>query len=57
MIRSCAPLFNFFSAPSDGATTEYQISNRVKLYTHIFYSRQSENSKSLKISGIMMNVG
>ena len=28
MICSCAPMFKFFSALLDGATTEYQISNR-----------------------------
>jgi len=28
MICSCAPIFKFFSAPPDGASTEYQISNR-----------------------------
>jgi len=25
---SCAPMFEFFSAPPDGATTEFQISNQ-----------------------------
>ena len=28
MICSCAPMFKFFCTPPDGATTEYQISNR-----------------------------
>ena len=28
MICSCAPIFNFFYTPPDGASTEYQISNR-----------------------------
>ena len=28
MICSCAIMFKFFSAQPDGATTEYQISNR-----------------------------
>jgi len=28
MICMCVPMFKFFSAPPDGATTEYQISNR-----------------------------
>ena len=28
IIRSCAPIFKFFYAPPDGASTEYQISNR-----------------------------
>ena len=28
MICSCAAMFKFFSALPDGATTEYQISNR-----------------------------
>ena len=27
VICSCAPIFKFFSAPPDGASTEYQISN------------------------------
>jgi len=29
MICSCAPRLKFFSTPPDGASTEYQISNRV----------------------------
>jgi len=29
MICSCAPLFKFFSAPPDGATTKYEILNRI----------------------------
>ena len=28
MICSCASIFKFFSTPPDGASTEYQISNR-----------------------------
>ena len=28
MICSCAPMFKFFCTPPDGASTEYQISNR-----------------------------
>ena len=27
MASSCAPMFKFFSAPPDGAITDYEISN------------------------------
>jgi len=59
MYSSCAPIFNFFYTPPDGASTEYQISNHEFsdfLHTYFVIFRTTRMAREVFSLVIMGNV-